>query len=90
MLTYIAAVDLTFNWLNTLFQKDISKDLAGFLFTSRIAANVSMSYNPLNLAMLPGRSYLEIFSLFVLYNSVKDFHVMAPVQEKGTNQIQVR
>ena len=86
----VATVDLTFNWLNTLFQKDISKGLAGFLFTSGIAAIVSMSYNPLNPATLPGRSYLDIFSLFALYNSVKDFHVVAPVQEKRTNQIQVR
>jgi hypothetical protein len=90
MSTYIAAVNSAFDWLNTLFEKDISKGLAGFLsirFTSGIAANVSMSYSP---ATSPGRSYLEIFSLFALCNSVKDFDdVVAPIQEKSINQFQV-
>jgi len=93
MSTYIAAVDSAFDWLETLFKKDISKGLAGFLsirFTSGIAANISMSYSP-DPATSPGRSYLEIFSLFALYNSVNDFDdVVAPIQEKSINQFQVR
>jgi hypothetical protein len=43
-----------------------------FVFTSRIAASLSMSYRP-DPATSPGRSYLEIFSLFAPYNSIKDF-----------------
>lgn len=94
MSTYIAAVDSAFDWFDTLFRKDFSKALAlaGFFsirFTSGIAANLSMSYSP-DPATSPGRSYLEIFSLFGLYNSIKDFDdVVAPFQEKSIDQFQV-
>jgi len=90
---YIAAVDSAFDWFNTLFQKDISKGLAGFLsirFTSGILANLSMSYSP-DPATSPGRSYLEIFSLFALYNSINDWDaVVGPFQKKSIEQFQVR
>ena len=93
MSTYIAAVDSAFDWFDTLFQKDPSKGLAGSLsirFTSGIAANLSMSHSP-DPATSPGRSYLEIISLFALYGSIKDFDIIvAPFQEKSINQFQVR
>ena len=92
MSTYIAAVDSAFDSFDTLFQKNISKGLAGFLsmrFTSGIAANLSMSYSP-DPGASPGRSYLEIFSLFTLYNSVEDFdEVVAPFQQMSIKQFQV-
>ena len=92
MSTYIAAVESACDSLGTLFKKDFTKGLAGFFsirFTSGIAANLSMSYSP-DPATSPGRSYPEIFSLFALYPSVKDFDdVVAPVQKKSIDQFQV-
>ena len=92
MSTYIAAVDSAFDLFDTLFHNNLSKGLAGFFsirFTSGIAANLSMSYSS-DPATSPGRSYLEISSLFPLYNSIKDFDdVVAPFQEKSINQFQV-
>ena len=56
----------------------VSHALVGFLslrFTAGINANLSMSYRP-DPATSPGRCYLEIFSLFDIYDSIAVFDKM--------------
>jgi hypothetical protein len=92
MSTYLAGTEAALDWFDKLRAKDMSKALAGFLsirFTSSIAANLSMSYSP-DPAKSPGRCYLEIFSLFAIYNSIKGFdEVVGPVQEEAIKKYQV-
>lgn len=92
MSTYVAATDSALEWVEKLHQKDISKAMAGFFelrFTAGIPANLSMSYSS-NLTMPPGRCYLEIYSLFAIYNSIQDFdQVVAPVQDESVKNFQV-
>ena len=93
MLTYIAATDAAFEWFDKLRKTDISKALAGFLslrFTAGIPANLLMSYSA-DPGKSPGRCYLEIFSLFSIYDSIQEFdEVVGPVQEESINMFQVR
>ena len=92
MSRYIEATDSAFDWFEKLRKTDISKALAGFLslrFTAGIPANLSMSYSP-DGAKSPGRCYLEIFSLFAIYDSIQEFdEVVGPVQEDAINKFQV-
>jgi hypothetical protein len=91
MSTYVGATESAMDSFEKLRAKKISKALAGFLslrFTSGIAANISMSYSP-DPAKSDGRCYLEIFSLFAIYKSIKGFDdVVGPVQLESIKKFQ--
>jgi hypothetical protein len=90
--TNLPATDAVIARVQEFHQQDLRKALAGLLslrFTASTPAAVSMSFSANTKS--PGRCYLEIFSLFNFFSSLKGFDdISEPLSQQSVNQFQGR